>query len=170
MNIRQLAQVGLGLLGVWALLTAVETFIQIAGIVGVSRAPLALAEVIPVGLMLGLSYLLIFHNAKVATAIFPDVEVATGHAPPDFSRTLIALAGVLVLVQAAPITVNAILNYFSVGQTDPTLRGRLIERFVGSLVPIGAGIYLIARPERLLDYLQRPLPEQVADETDAPVV
>jgi hypothetical protein len=169
-NIRQVAQVGLGLLGVWALLTAVETFIQIAGVVGVSRAPLALAEVLPVTLMLGLSYLLIFHNAKAATAIFPDVEAATGPAPSDFSRTLIALTGVMLLVQAAPTTVNAILNYFSVGQTDPTLRGRLVERFIGSLVPIGAGIYLIAHRERLLDYLQRALPEHVADESDAPVV
>ena len=163
MNIRQLAQVGLGLLGVWALLVAAAEFIQIAAFVGVSFAPLALAEVIPVALMLGLSYLLIFHNAKVATAIFPDLEPATYHAAPDLARTLVALTGVLLLVQAAPTAVNAILTVFSAGGPDPTLRGRLIQRFIGSLVPIGAGIYLITRPERLLEYLQRPMPEDAAD-------
>lgn len=162
MNNRQLAQVGLGLLGVWALLSAVSAFIQIAGVVGGFSAPLALAEVIPVSLLLGLSYLLIFHNAKVATAIFPDVA-ATDHAPPDFARTLVGLTGVLLLVQATPGAVNTILNLLSVGKIDLTLRGQLIRRFIGSLVPIGAGIYLIARPGRLLEYLQRPLPEHTAD-------
>ena len=170
MNIRQLAQVGLGLLGVWALLTAVAEFMQIAGIVGASLARLALAEVMPVGLMLGLSYLLIFHNTKVATAIFPDVEAATtDHAPADLSRTLVALTGVMLLVQAAPAVLNTILTYLAVGQSDPTLRGRLIPRFIGLLVPIGAGIYLITRPGRLIEYLQRPLPEHAADESDAPI-
>jgi hypothetical protein len=162
-NIRQLAQVGLGLLGVWALLVAVAEFIQIAGFVGVSFAPLALAEVIPVALMLGLSYLLIFHNAKVATAIFPDVDTSTGQPPSDVVRMLVVLTGVVLLVQGAPSAVNTILNFFSVGETDPTLRGRLIRTFIGSLVPIAAGIYLITRPERFLEYVQRPALEHAGD-------
>jgi hypothetical protein len=162
-NNRQLAQVGLGLLGVWALLSAVAVFVQIAGVVGVSFAPVALAEIIPVGLLLGLSYLLIFHNAKVATAIFPDVEATADHALPDCARTLVALTGVLLLVQATPGAVNTILIFLSDREIDPTSRGQLIRRFIGSLVPIGSGIYLITRPGRFLEYLQRPLPEHTAD-------
>jgi hypothetical protein len=158
-NNRQLAQVGLGLLGVWALLAAVEAFVQIAAIVGASFARIGLAEVIPVGLLLGLSYLLIFHNAKVATAVFPDVEAAVDRPAPDIARTLVALAGVMLLVQATPGAVNAILNLLSIGVTDPALRGQLVRRLVGAIVPIAAGIYLIARPQRLLEYLQRPLLE-----------
>ena len=162
MKYRQLAQVGLGLLGIWALLTASAIFIQIIGIAGHALAPLAL-EVIPVGIMLGVSYLLIFHNAKVAAAIFPDIEAAAVHAPTDLARTLIALTGVFLLVEATPGVVNTILTFLFAGEIDdPRVRGQLIRRFIGSLVPIAAGIYLIARPGRLLEYLQRPLPEQTA--------
>ena len=161
MNNRQLSQVGLGLLGVWALLSAVSAFIQIAAIVGTSTARLAAAEVIPVGLMLALSYLLIFHNAKVATAIFPDVEGAVDHAPPDISRTLVALTGVMLLVQVMPALVNSVLVLISLGRFDPMLRAQVFRRLIGTLIPIGAGVYLIMRPDRLLEYLQRPLSQPV---------
>jgi hypothetical protein len=161
-NNRQLAQIGLGLLGVWSLLSAVATFIQIGVVVGVSAARLGIAEVIPVALLLGISYLLVFHNAQVAAAIFPDVEANAGGAPTwDISRTLVALTGVLLLVDAAPGVLNTILNYFTAGAIDPALRGQLAGRLIGLLVPIAAGIYLIARPDRLLDYLQRPAPAEV---------
>lgn len=167
MNNRQLAQVGLGLLGVWALLAAVSTFMQIAAVIGASAARLALAEVLPVALMLGLSYVLLFHNAKVAMAIFPDVDGAPDQATHDISRTLVALTGVFFLIQAAPSALNGLLNLFTVSEVDPTLRGGMLRRLVGSFIPIAAGIYLIARPGRLLDYLQRPLPEVAAMSHDA---
>ena len=160
MNHRQLAQIGLGLLGVWSLLTAVATFIQIGAIVGASGARLGAAEAIPVALLLGISYLLVFHNAQVAAAIFPNVEATPDDATYSISRTLVALTGVLLVVQAAPGVLNAVLAYFTVGAVNPTARGQLVARLVGLVVPLGAGIYLITRPERLLDYLERPLPEQ----------
>jgi hypothetical protein len=163
MNNRQLAQVGLGLLGVWALLNAVSAFIQIAALVGVSFPRLAVAEVVPVGLMLGLSYILIFHNAKVASAILPDVGGASEHVPSDLARTLIALTGVLLLAEALPTVINTMLNYATVGATDAMLRPQLVRRFIGSLAPLGVGIYLIARPQRLLDYVQRPTAEYAAN-------
>lgn len=164
MNIRQLAQVGLGLLGVWALLSAVATFIQIAAIVSTSVARLAIAEVLPVALLLSVSYLLIFHNTKVAAAIFPDVEGAAdgASAQSDLALTLVALTGVFLLVQATPGALNAVLNIFTVGDIDPNLRGGLLRRFIGALIPIGAGIYLIVRPGRLLDFLQRSGPAEIA--------
>jgi hypothetical protein len=162
-NNRQLAQTGLGLLGVWALLSAAGTFIQIAAAVGMSFAPLALAEVIPVAILLSVSYLLIFHNAKVATAIFPDIDAPVERAPSDVTLTLVALTGVLLLVQAAPSAANNILAFLSVGASDPGLRGQLIRRFIASLIPIGAGIYLITRPGRFVEFLQRPSPEHAAD-------
>jgi hypothetical protein len=160
-NNRQLAQVGLGLLGVWAVLSAVAAFIQIAGVVGVSLPRLGFAEVVPVGLLLGLSYLLIFHNASVATAIFPSVDAADQHTPPDFARTLIALTGVILLVQAAPSAVNTVLILLSVSEIDPPQRAELLRRLIGILVPIGSGIYLMTRPGRLLEYWQRASPEHI---------
>ncbi|HEY8310284.1 MAG TPA: hypothetical protein VIG47_06995, partial [Gemmatimonadaceae bacterium] len=154
-----LAEVGLGLLGVWTLLSAVEAFIQIAAIVGASFAPLGIAEVIPVGLSLILSYLLIFHNAKVATAIFPDVEATTDVAASDVARTLVALTGVMLVVQAMPGAVNIVLNMLPIGGIEPRLRAELLNRSIRAAIPIAAGVYLIMRPGRLLEYLQRPLPE-----------
>lgn len=163
MSGRQLAEIGLGLLGVWALLSAVATFVQIAGVVGASLARVALAEVLPVALLLGLSYLLIFHNGKVATAIFPDVDTGsdarTDNDAPDLARTLVALMGVLLLVEATPSALNLVLNLISVGDADPAFRSQLRRRLLGALVPIAAGVYLIARPGRLIEYLRRPAPE-----------
>lgn len=164
MNNRQLAQVGLGLLGVWSLLTAATAFIQIGAMVAVGGARLGVAEVIPVALMLGISYLLLFHNPKVALAIFPDVETTPDRATFDISRTLIALTGVMLLVGATPGLINTGLNYFTAGAIGPTVRGQLFARIVGLVVPIGAGLYLITRPERLLDYLDRPVAQQVPSE------
>jgi hypothetical protein len=160
-NNRQLAQVGLGLLGVWALLAAATAFIQFGAVVAVGGARLGVAEVIPVALMLGISYLLLFHNAKVTLAIFPDVDTTPDRATFDISRTLVALTGVMLLVGAMPSLINTGLNYFTAGAVDPTARGRLFARIVGLIVPIGAGLYLITRPERLLDYLDRPVADDV---------
>jgi len=159
-NYRQLAQVGLGLLGVWSLLTAVATFIQIGAVVGTSGARLGTAEAIPVALLLGISYLLVFHNTQVAAAIFPSVETAPDHATYAISRTLVALTGVLLLVQAVPSLLSTVLAYFTAGAVDPTMRPQILARVAGLLVPVGAGLYLITRPERLLDYLEDRAPEQ----------
>lgn len=166
MNNRQLAQIGLGLLGVWALLTAVAEFVQIVAVASASIAILTLAEIVPMGLLLGLSYVLVFHNAKVATAIFPDIDGIADAEPHDLSRTLVALTGAMLLVRGTPSALNVILSYLSVDSIDPTLRGRIVRPLIGSLVPIGAGIYLIARPERLIAFLQRPSPKATRDHTD----
>ncbi|HEY4218135.1 MAG TPA: hypothetical protein VGM67_13410 [Gemmatimonadaceae bacterium] len=165
MSTRQLAQIGLGLLGIWALLYAVVEFMQIIALAGANHAPLVLAIVAPIALLLGLSYLLIFHSAKAATAIFPDADDADEPVPPEVVLVLVALVGVLLLVQAAPTAINVLLTLFTVGQSDPTVRGEVIRRLIGSLVPIGVGAYLIVRPGRLIDYVLRPLPE-VATETE----
>jgi hypothetical protein len=162
-NNRQLARVALGLLGIWGLLTAVAEFIQIAAVIGASATPVALAVVVPAAALLGLSYLLIFHNARVAMAMFPESEAAAEPLPADLARTLIALTGVVLVVQASPGAVNNILNLFIMGATESSLRAPLLRRLISSAVPIGAGWYLIARPGRLLEYLQRPLPELAAD-------
>ena len=162
MKNRQLAQVGLGLLGVWSLLSAVATFIQVGAIVGASLGRVALAVALPVALMLGISYLLIFHNAKVALAIFPEVEDGATLAEPDFARTLVALTGVMLLVQAAPGALNALLTLLAVGQTDPSLRPGVVRRLIGLAVPVGAGVYLLTRPDRLLEYLNRPAAQETS--------
>lgn len=162
MKNRQLAQVGLGLLGVWSLLSAVATFIQVGAIVGASLGRVALAVALPVALMLGLSYLLIFHNAKVALAIFPDVDDGAAQAEPDFAKTLVALTGVMLLVQSTPSALNVFLTLVALDRTDPSLHGDVVRRLIGLLVPIAAGIYLLLRPGRLLEYLGRPALQESA--------
>jgi hypothetical protein len=162
-NNRQLARVGLGLLGIWAMLTATTLFIQIAGVVGGALAPLVLAEIIPVALLLGLSYLLIFHNARVASAIFPDVQDANTGVPSDLARTLVALTGVLILVGAAPVVVNAALTLLTLNDAEPTARGEVLRRLAGSAIPVGAGIYLIMHPSKFLDFLDPPTAESATE-------
>jgi hypothetical protein len=166
MNNRQLAQVGLGLLGVWVLLTAITEFIQIAAVVSASIVALTLAEILPVGLMLGLSYLLIFHNARVTTAIFPDVDSTTDADGLTLSRALVALTGIMLLVRATPSALNIILAYMTADGIDPTMRGRVLRPLLGAALPIGVGIYLLTRPQRLIDYLERPAPAASHDATD----
>lgn len=164
MNHRQLAQVGLGLLGVWALLSAVETFIEFAALAGASIARVALAEVIPVALLLGLSYLLLFHNAQAAAALFPNVDASAEEVPPGLARTLIALMGVFLLIQATPTALNVVLNYFFAADVDLAARRTLIPRLLTSFIPIVASCYLVARPGRLLEFLERPPAGVVATE------
>ena len=138
-----------------------------------SIATVALAEVVPVGMLLGISYFLLFHNAKVATAIFPDVDATPDAAPRDFSRTLVALTGVMLVVEWTPSAINTILSYLTVGGVDPSFHGRLVRPFIGAVLPIAAGIYLIMRPDRLIEFLNRPrsdgLPHDADDADELPV-
>ena len=70
-NSRQLAHVGLGLIGVWALLTALNGLMMLSAVVGSGEppGPVLVSVGVPFALILGLSYVLVFHNAKLAEAI-----------------------------------------------------------------------------------------------------
>ena len=161
MNSRQLAQVGLGLIGVWVLLNALNGFMMFAAVFGASRGPMLFAIAVPVALMLGLSYVLVFHGSQLAAAIAPDVSAANQHGAPDLDRVLVVLLGVMLLVQAIPGTLSTVLGYLAAGefQASPS-RAVPARAFIGHGVQIAIALYLIVRPERLLEFVRRPLPEQ----------
>jgi hypothetical protein len=158
---RQLAELGLGLLGVWALLYALMIFMSIGALMGGGAVGSALlAEGVPTALLLGISYLLIFHNALVATAIFPDFETTSEKGSPDLDRILVAVVGVLLLGQAIPGSISALFNLFAMrGFPGESLRAQLIPRFLASGAQVAFALYLIVRPERLLAFLRRPRPD-----------
>jgi hypothetical protein len=158
MNSRQLAQVGLGLIGVWALLDALRGFVTIAAIAGGSFRPLLLSIAVPVALLLGLSYVLVFHNAQLAATIAPDVRATSEHGTPDLARVLVALLGVLLLVQAIPGAISALLGFFAAGEfPERPSRVLPVRSFIGSGVQLAIALFLIMRPQRLLDYVRRPV-------------
>jgi hypothetical protein len=152
-NGRQLAQVGLGLIGVWALLDALNGFMTFAAIFGRESTGAVLISIgLPVALLLGLSYLLVFHNSQLAAVISPDAG-ATIEGSPELARILIVLLGVSLLVAAIPGTLNAVLAYLAAGEF-PEMPNRTapLRGAIGHVVQIAIAIWLIRRPERLLDY------------------
>lgn len=161
MNNRQLAQVGLGLIGVWALLDALSIFstIAFAGAAGPHGSDL-LVVAIPLALLLGLSYVLVFRGAQLAATIAPvapDAGAAREHGAVDISRTLVVLLGVMLFVQAAPLMVNAVLAFFAAGEfPDASSRAGPFRGFIGLGVQVAIALFLIMRPERLLAYVHRP--------------
>lgn len=161
MNSRQLAQVGLGLIGVSALLDALRIFwtIAFAGD-SIPRGSAIVVVAVPLALLLGLSYVLVFRSAQLAATIAPDVEGTEEHGASDLPRILVVLLGVMLLVQAAPVTINSILAFFAAGEYPGTPRAGEFRAFVGYGVQVAIALFLIMRPERLLAYVRRPVPEQ----------
>jgi hypothetical protein len=160
-NSRQLARVGLGLIGVLALVDALNGFMTFAAIFGRESTGAVLISIgLPVLLLLGLSYVLVFHNAQLAAAISPDAG-ATIDGSPDLARVLIVLLGVFLLVQAIPGTLNTLLAYLAAGEFPQVgNRAAPMRSFIGHVVQIAIALWLIMRPERILDYVLRPRPAE----------
>lgn len=174
MKDRQLAQTALGFLGVWALLDAVNGFTAVAEALapgaGASLASVALVVGLPSLLLLGLSYILVFHNAKLAVVIAPDAEAALGRGTPNLARLLVALLGSMLLLQTLPRVVNLILNLFvAAGDPDIIQGGALRRALISTGVEVACALYLIVRPERFLAFLDRPRAES-ADSAESAAV
>ena len=163
MNSRQLAHVGLGLIGVWALLSVVNTFVSISLVVGSGEppGPMLLPVGVPVALLLGLSYVLVFHNSKLAAAIAPDAVSETPQGATDLARVLVALLGVHLFVVAIPSLLNHVVAFLAGGEFPQAPSGAgTLRYFIGSGVQAAIALYLIVRPERLLAFVRRPVPAQ----------
>jgi hypothetical protein len=162
MNSRQLAQVGLGLIGVWALLIALQGFMTLAVVAGASLGPMLLSIAVPVALLLALSYVLVFHNGQLVAAIAPDVRATSEHATPDLPRILVVLLGVLLLVQAIPGAISGLLAVLAAGEF-PTMPSRAgpVRFFISSGLQLAIALFLIMRPERLLDFVRRPASREI---------
>lgn len=169
-NGRQLAQIALGSLGVWALLEAVAIiasfFETVAASGGVSGAALIVG--VPTLILLGLSYVLVFHNAQLARALAPDDAAAVGLGTPDIARLLVALLGAMTVLQVLPRCVNLVLNIFAAaGDPDAVHGGGLYRALIGTGIELACALYLVMRPERFLAFLNRPRPDAVEMEATA---
>jgi hypothetical protein len=160
-NARRLAQVGLGLIGIWLLAQTLTVFATIARIGGIAGGgAFFFAAGVPFLLMLGFSYVLVFHNASLARAIAPDPAATIESNGTDIARVLFALMGVLLLSEAIPAVLNLLVavaisanqEYSSVNERAAPVRGLFAAAVKG-----GIGWYLIAKPERLLEIVRRPL-------------
>jgi hypothetical protein len=161
---RQLAQVGLGLIGVWALLDALRVF---SGIVSMGadgpRGSAILVVAAPLLLLLGLSYVLVFRSSSLASAIAPEGQATNAHSAADISRTLVVLLGVMLLAQSVPRLINIALAFLAAGEfPEGAPNSGLLRDFIASCVPFAIALFLIMRPERLLSYARRPLTEQAS--------
>ncbi len=160
MTNRQLAQVGLGLIGVWALLDALRLF---SGIVAMGadgpRGSAILVIAVPLLLLLGLSYILVFRSSSLATTIAP--AHSTGEqGTANVSRTLVVLLGVMLLAQSVPALINIGLAFLAAGEfPEGAPNSGLLRNFVATAIPFAMSLFLIMRPGRLLAYIQRPSPE-----------
>ena len=164
MNGRQLAQIALGFLGVWALLDAVNLFAAFAESIAMEGASLSGSVVLVIGvpslLLLGLSYLLVFHNAQLARALAPNAAGAVGADMPEIARLLVALLGVMIVLQTLPRSINLVLNIFAVvGDPDAVRGGGLYRALIGAGIEFACALYLVVRPERFVAFLNRPRPE-----------
>jgi hypothetical protein len=161
-NSRQFAQVGLGLIGVWALVSALTLFSRIVSIGDAGpRGRDILVVAVPLALLVGFSYLLVFRSTLLAATIAPDVAVTNERGTQDLARVLVALVGVFLLAQALPITLNVVLAFFAAGEfPEAPSRAPQIRSFIGVCVQDAVALYLIMRPGRLVEYVRRPLPER----------
>lgn len=159
MNARQLAQVGLGVLGVWTLVTAVGIvagfFESIAVAEGSVSGVAFLVVGMPAVILFGLSYVLVFHNAQLAAAITPT-DAAIDHATPGLARLLVALTGVIVVLESSPRFVNLVLNIFAVADDPEAVHGGALARgLISTSIELACALYLVLRPERFLAFLNR---------------
>ena len=157
MTNRQLAQVGLGLIGVWALLDALRVF---SGIVSMGdagpRGSAILVVAVPLLLLLGLSYVLVFRSSSLAAAIAPDGHATSAHSAADIPRTLVVLLGVMLLAQAVPRLINIALAFLAAGEfPEGAPNSGLLRDFIASCVPFAIALFLTLRPERLLATIAR---------------
>ena len=170
MNCRTLSRVGLGLLGVWALLQATLGFLSIASVLVTTEKPgevrsMLLAMGLPIAALLGLSYVLMFHNGAVANVLFPDLPTS---AEPDAAgrpRLLVGLLGVFLLGIAIPDLVRVVVSFVLVpaAQMFPGAWRRFqIRELIAPCIQTGLAVFLILRPNRVLTLWHLPTTDRAA--------
>ena len=157
MNSKHFAQLGIGLLGVWALIGAVNGFTNIlltaASVQEVDRT-LLYAAGLPVVALFALSYVLFFHSGQLAAMIAPDASPASAPSE-DLSTILVVLTGVLLLVEGAPGAISLLFSTMAARGLGGDAQAVLMRRLVSVAAQIGAALFLIVRPGRLLDFVYR---------------
>jgi hypothetical protein len=169
MNSRILGQIGLGLLGVWALVQVLFGVVVLVGAIttfqeasGSSRSGLLMIG-LPVAALLGLSYVLLFHSASVAHLLFPDVDAAADAARADLPPVLVGLLGVLFVGMATPSVIRALFTFVP---SDPYLSREILRSRLRDIAGYGLeaalGVFLVLRPRRVLALWQSPPSDRAA--------
>jgi hypothetical protein len=163
-NARQIAQIGIGLIGIYVLASAVQLFASYLGMAGrAGGAPIGSTVMfigIPLALLLGFSYVLVFHNAQFAKAIVPDSDATITGDGTDLARVAFALLGVMLLSDGIPSLINHVLSFVASASqeySNPGERLAITRSVVGVAAKVAIGWYVIARPKRLLDAVRRPM-------------
>jgi hypothetical protein len=172
MSSRQIAQLALGITGIWALIYALSGFMGLASLLafqGREALGAALLGVGPAAALFLVGYLLVFHNAPAARLIFPDFSDDDGLPSTEVSRLLVGLTGILVVGSAIPSLVSGVLGFAVAARlTGGGPRPSLVQGLMGRLVQTAFGVFLIMQPQLVLDFLNRPpreSPEPPAAET-----
>jgi hypothetical protein len=165
MSSRQIARLGLGITGIWALIYALSGFMSVAALIafqGRETLGAALVGVGPAAGLLFVGYVLVFHNDRAVTVIFPDFGADDGAPTTDIAPILVALTGILVLGSAIPGVVSGLIGLMAAARFGAVVsRGAQVQGFTGRLVQAAFGVFLVVRPQRLLAYLRRPADEAV---------
>jgi hypothetical protein len=97
----------------------------------------------------------------LATIIAPEISATSEGGASDLPRVLVGLLGVYLLVPAIPTTISTIIAVVSARMAQGSwAAGFEITRFIDLGIRIAISLYLIMRPERLVDFLRRPRAEQ----------
>ena len=105
--------------------------------------------------------LVFFHNFwahafPLAAALAPHADVPVEHGTPDIARVLVALVGIMTVLQTLPRLVNLVLNIFAAaGDPDAMPGGALRRALIGTGIEFACALFLVMRPERFLDFLNR---------------
>ena len=151
-----LAALGLGLLGLYALVEALVGAMNVAATLVLSQNVMILrgvllSEFVPAALLLAIGYVLVFHNTAVAAAMFPGMDVSSEPDAGSLPRVLVGLTGMLLLGMAIPGLIRAAFAY-SMGRNfqSATSLALQLRGLIGSAVQGALAVYLILRPDRVL--------------------
>ncbi len=158
MNPQALAQVGVGLLGVWAFIEALLVFPRVAtagAFLSVEHGAYAafIAMLLPFLALLALAYILVFQAPAVARRMLGRKDPDQTVAPTDLARVLVGLMGVFILLGALP----GLLLTVAAGEGVELPAGLRLRSGLAGAVQAAVGIVMIVRPAILAD-LWRPAP------------
>ena len=160
MGVQALLQVGLGLLGVSALIEAltlaiVSGFGSMANLPPGGRGIVALLWVLlGVLALFAAGYALILHNNRIARILLARCGIVDAAVPgvPDIRSILVGLFGVSLLVRALPVAIGAIGTALNLRpQVMYPVVSYPLQQIIAMALQVGLGTYLVLRPARVLE-------------------
>ncbi len=170
MKTPSLGQLGLSLVGVYALVHALVLFPSLAtwGSVLLERDQAAIAvsvTLVPFGLLVVLGVLLVAHPESVARWIWRGKDrTETLPVTDELASLLLAICGILVVTAAFPDLLSVSLQSLSTGAPE----GLRLRWLAGQLARAFLGMFLFLRPGVVLDFWRRKQPGDRASEAQPP--